>query len=151
MTREEDIAYDFLENDRIWPPLFMSDRGHPFIKALVEVLTRLPDEAYDEVSKAVSFVIEDDRFLAVNAPFRRYYPPSPNGRMVSFDTIVVFHQALAYPHAALVGLLAHELAHSLENKPDYKTDEVAANALVLRWGFGRELEALRAEPQEGKG
>ena len=147
MTREEDIAYDFLENDRIWPPLFASDRGHPFAQALVEVLTRLPDEAYDVVAKKVSFVVEDYQVTAVNVPFNRAYPPNREVFRVSFDTIVIFHPALAYSHAALVGLLAHELAHSLVSKPDYKTDEEATDALVLRWGFGRERKALTAEQQ----
>lgn len=150
MTREEDIAYDFLESDRIWPPI-STNRGHSFIKALVEVLTRLPDEAYDLVSAKVSFVVEDGQFLAINVPLDRFYPPNPNGLTVSFHTIVVFHQALAYPHAALVGLLVHELAHSFESKEDYKADEEAADALALRWGFGREFEALKAEQQKARG
>lgn len=151
MTSEEEISCDFLENDRIWPPLIAFKPEHPFVKALLEVLTRLPVEAYYVVSKKVSFVVEDARITALNVPFNRSYPSNPNGLTVSFDTIVVFHQALAFPHAALVGLLAHELAHSFQSEPDYKTDEATTDALVLRWGFDRELEALRVEQQKAKG
>jgi len=68
MTGQEDIAYDFLKNDRIWPPNITPPR---FVKALVAVLERLPDDAYDKVSSWVSFVVEDPRFAATNVPFER--------------------------------------------------------------------------------
>ncbi|MFC1762228.1 hypothetical protein ACFL6U_09110 [Planctomycetota bacterium] len=111
--RKDDIAYDFLENDRIWPLFIVSNHQHPFIQALVEVLMRLPDKVYDVVSRKVSFVVEDDQDLAVNVSFSRSYPPTSKKLTVSFDTIVIFHQPLTWPHTALVGLLAHELAHSI--------------------------------------
>ena len=59
MTRQEDISYDFLEGDKIWPPFIAPNRNHPFVKALVEVLERLPDDAYDKVAHQTSFVVED--------------------------------------------------------------------------------------------
>lgn len=90
MTRQEDIAYSFLKNDRIWP---RSCAPTNFVKALVEVLERLPEDAYDEVENFVSFVVELPPFTAINVPFNRAYPPSPSVREIRFDTIVVFHAA----------------------------------------------------------
>lgn len=145
MTRQEDINYDFLGGDRIWPP---SAAPRNFILALEEVLTRLSDDAYDLVSSCVSFVIEDPQLIAVNVPFTRTYPAPTDDLEVKFYTIVVFHRAMGYPHMALVGLLAHEIAHSFVTEPkyrEYKEDEVAANNLARQWGFEREIEALEAE------
>ena len=148
MNREEDIVYDFLESDRIWPPQISSKRGHPFIKALIEVLRRLPNDIYEEVSEVIWFVIEDSQIMAMNVPFRRVYPSSCSALEVRFDTIVIFHQALACPHNALIGLLAHELAHSIVSLREHKENEQAADDLVVQWGFSKELEASEAEQQK---
>jgi len=59
----------------------------------------------------VFFVTEFPGFTAVNVPFNRAYPTSPSGLEAIFYTIVVFHQAPAYPYTGLVGLFAHELAY----------------------------------------
>ncbi|MFC2027063.1 hypothetical protein ACFLU3_00090 [Chloroflexota bacterium] len=148
MTRQEDILCDFIENeDRIWPPGLAPIA---FVNALKEVLTRLPDDAYDAVCETVSFVVEDPKITATNVPFNRTYPSLPDGITIQFNTIVIFHQALAYPGAALVGLLAHELAHSFVDEQNYNADEDAADALVVRWGFAKEIAALRAEQQKAK-
>ena len=148
MTRLEDIDYDFLANDRIWPPGIAPNH---FVKALVEVLKRLSDDAYDTVSERVSFVIEDPRILAVNVPFKRIYPACPSEFEIRFDTIVIFHQALEYPRSALVGLLAHELAHSfVSNGQDYEADEAETSSLVIDWGFDIEHKACLDEQLKAK-
>jgi hypothetical protein len=143
MTRQEDIIYDFLGSDRIWPPFIASNLNHPFIKALVEVLERLPADAYDEVSGRILFVVEDPQILATNVPFERLYPPFKRVLRVRFDTIVIFHAALDFSHKALVGLIAHELAHSFVTQSDYKADEKETDLQTVRWGFAEELEALQ--------
>lgn len=71
MTRQEDVAYDFLESDRIWPPGLARTA---FRQALKEALMRLPDDVYDVVSERVLFVVEDPRINAINVPFNRAYP-----------------------------------------------------------------------------
>lgn len=144
MSRSDDISHEFLENDRIWPFFVPHNREHPFVKALIEVLRHLPDDAYDAVSEFVSFVVEDPQISAVNVPFRRKFPACGAPPEFRLDTVVIFHEPLLYPMDALVGLLAHELAHSFVDRRDYDADEAAADALVLQWGFGEELEALHA-------
>jgi hypothetical protein len=143
MTRQEDISYDFLGNDRIWPPFIASNTNHPFIKALVEVLERLPEDAYDKVAEQTSFVVKDPRFLATNAPFDQYYPPPKSELRVRFNTIVIFHAALECSHKALVGLIAHEIARGFVTQSDYRTDEKETDLQAIRWGFAEELEALQ--------
>lgn len=59
MSREEDISYDFIGNDRIWPPYIPANPNHPFMKALIEVLKRLPEDDYAQVAAQVTFVVED--------------------------------------------------------------------------------------------
>ena len=146
MTREEDISYDFIGNDRIWPPYIPSNPSHPFMKALIEVLKRLPEDDYAQVAAQVTFVVEDLKFTAFNVPFERFYPPTHNELQVRFDTIVIFHPALDYPHKALMGLIAHEIAHSfVDNKLDYKTNEQETDLQARQWGFGIELETLQEE------
>jgi hypothetical protein len=145
MSREEDILYDFIESDRIWPPIFMADMKHVFVRALTDVLVRIPDEVYDMVTNRVNFVVEDPRIHAINVPFSRYCPPSAEGHYVQFETIVVFHQLLAYPFNALVGALAHEIAHSFVSGEDFRSDEEKVDALVLEWGFRKELEAAHVQ------
>lgn len=145
MSRQEDITYDFLESDRIWP---FGLAPTSFKQALREVLSRLPDDVYDVVSEQVWFVIEDSRIAAINVPFNRTYPTCPNGLEIRFNTVVVFHQALIYPYKALVGLLAHEIAHCFVSEREHGPNEDATDALALSWGFDRELEALRVEHQK---
>jgi len=148
MSREEDIAYDFLESDRIWPQTVSFNHRHPFMKALINVLECLPGDVYDTVSSILSFVVEDNNFTALNVPFSRFYPSPPKGLKVRIDTIVVFHPALEYPHDALVGLLAHEIAHSFVDLADHVSNEEATDTMVEKWGFGKQLKALRAEQKK---
>lgn len=143
MPNEEEISAAFLENDRIWPPSIGAQRNHPFITALIEVLKRLPEDVYDVVEGVASFVVADPHIAAVNVPFERVYPPAPKGIKLRFDSIVFFESALSFPRKALLGLIAHELAHSLQSIPDYEADEREADALVVHWGFRDELQALR--------
>ena len=65
MNRREDIDYSFLSNDRIWPPNLAPAS---FKKALVEVLTRIPDGAYEVIRQHVSFVVENPKVIAVKDP-----------------------------------------------------------------------------------
>jgi hypothetical protein len=150
MSRRDAITYSFIESDRIWPPFIAHDLSHPFMKALLEVLTRLPDDEYYIVESYVSFIVEVKEIMAANAPFVRTYFPGPGKIEVRFDTIVFFHTALGYSHKALVAIIAHELAHSIESHPDYKTDEQMADLMVHSWGFQEELESLRIETEKLK-
>lgn len=136
MSRQEDIDYNILTGDRIWPPFVGYDHNHPFVKALVEVLTRLPDEDYDAVEEFVYFVVETREILAINVPLKMGYPSVESNSTIRFETIVIFHSALKFPHKALIGLIAHEVAHSFVDIPDHKRNEqetdLQVNVINLR-------------------
>ena len=100
----------------------------------MDVLTRLPDDAYEVVSDYVYFVVEDPRIEAINVPFKQIYPSLEGDLTVRIDTIVFFHPTLQYSNKALVGLIAHELAHSIVNHSDYQSDEKGADSQARHWG-----------------
>lgn len=111
------------------------------------MLTRLPDDAYEVVSDYVCFVVEDSRITATNVPFKQIYPPLGGDLTVRVDTIVFFHPALQYSTKALVGLIAHELVHSIAELPVYQSDEQEADSQAGCWGFDEELAMLKVEQQ----
>lgn len=145
--RQEDIACYFIGNDRIWPIL---PHTHPFMKGLIEVLESLPDEDFDEICRSVMFVIEEYKMLAVNAPFERKYPVIDGIKHISvkLDTIIFFQQSMELSERALVGLIAHELAHSIVKLKFQDENEEAADRLVKDWGFAEELEELHLEKEK---
>jgi hypothetical protein len=156
--RREEISYDFFESDRIWPPTITSNSSHPFNKAFQDVLIRLPEQDYNKIVSHMRFVVEDPRILAINVPFNHRVSLKllessktqlslPETLDIRVDTIVFFHSAMEFSHKALVGLIAHEIAHSFVNKPDYRSDEQAADAQSRKWGFQEEMEALQVEIQ----
>jgi hypothetical protein len=65
-NRFEDIM-SMIERNRIWPPP-TSTWSHSFRGALREVLSRLPQEAFDKVENEVTFVLEERslKMLAVS-------------------------------------------------------------------------------------
>jgi hypothetical protein len=142
--RYEEIL-NMLEHVGIWPPMVSPERNR-FCAALREVLSRLPQEAFDKVDKKVRFLLDDPslKMLAVNAP----HPPSSalTGRVGS-DTIVFFRTCLDLAPKALIGLIAHEIAHSFVGGKNYAEDEILAKKQAPEWGFGPELACLESEKE----
>jgi len=138
-SRWEDIMC-FIESDRLWPPV--ATVHHKFDPAFREVLARLPQRAFDSVLFRISFIVEDPSIgmLAVNVPA----PVCADSRH-GIDTIVFYHTSWKLSQGALVGLVAHEIAHSFVRGKDYRDDERRVTAKVCSWGFGKELAVLRAE------
>lgn len=133
MSREEDIMY-MLESDWIWSPLFHPNLDR-FVKALEEVLYRLPDDYFDRVYDGVHFVVDVGIMRAVNVP--------GVADRSDHDHVVIFFMAFSLSDKGLIGLIAHELAHSFVVEYDYAENEKAADDLVRRWGFADELAELR--------
>ena len=137
-TRKEDINY-YMWSDRIWPPGLAPPS---FNKALCQVLARIPEDEFQEICESVWFIVYNPDILAANVPFEQIYPSHSDVWKVKFYTIVIYHEALDFPHSALMGLLVHELAHCFVRERDYFADEEATDALVELWGFKDELKAL---------
>lgn len=143
-TREQDCRL-FLESDRIWPPSVRSVNRTRFERALLAVLRKLPDDVFSIVDDGVSFVVDEGACRAINVPFSKTLPLKNYTGTIAWriDQIVIFNTAFQLSDEALVALVAHEIAHSVEKLSDHQENENAADALVVEWGFARELEALR--------
>ncbi len=144
MSREEDVEY-FLTGDHVWPPIVQCNIEHPVMKALREVLLRLPNDIFDEVDERIQFIVQEDSMLAVNVSYRQ---PIENANF-RLDTIVVYKRSFEYPHSALVGLVAHEIAHSFVDDKEYKINEEMTDKRAIEWGFKDELEQCNNFPVRG--
>jgi hypothetical protein len=116
-----------VESDSIWPPV-QSPARKKFNAAFREVLSRLPEEVFDQVQSEIVFVLEDPtvEYFAANVPA----PPSGDvGGKLGMDTIVVFHTCLNFAREAMIGLIAHEIAHSFVGGTDNCEDRVAPEYL----------------------
>jgi hypothetical protein len=145
--RQEDISY-YISKNMIWPPtIHVLSHEHPFMKALYEVLERLPEDVFAEVVANVYFVVEFEglNLLATNAPIILTCPPTPHSYNLKVSNIIIFNRALELSHPSLVGLIAHEIAHSIHPGPEYHEDEKLADDTAREWGFAAELEALADE------
>jgi hypothetical protein len=142
--RYEEIM-KMLERVGTWPPTVSPERDR-FCAALREVLSRLPQEAFDKVDEKVRFLLEEPslKMPAANAPS----PPSSDlsGR-VGKDTIVFFRTCMDLAPKALIGLIAHEIAHSFVCGKDYMENEILAKKQAPEWGFGPELACLESEKE----
>lgn len=147
MNRHEDLDY-FLGNGNIWPPTVEATPSHPFMKALRSVLLRLPEEVYYQITNHLQFIVEDQKCRAFSVPFRRIYPcvaGSAESIKLKLDIIVVFKKCFSLSHDALIGLLAHEIAHFFVDESDHFRNESETDNLAASWGFGEELAKKDAE------
>lgn len=136
--RQDSINF-IMETDKIWPPDVTSSNDlkvKRFLKRLRATLERLPQDIFDVVEQTVSFII-DTGALAINVPV----PASDRGQ----TNIIIYERSLSFSEAALVGLCAHEIAHSIIEYPDHRINEELADRKVMEWGFSEELEALERE------
>jgi len=132
----------FLQGDRIWPPNWIAyESGQRFGKALREVFRRLEDDDFDKATN-LWFVLDNCSALALNVPQDIALPATSSPFTYSCATIYVTNRAWQLNDRALVGLLAHEIAHSFVELQSHSENEEAADALVRKWGFGAELDAL---------
>jgi len=145
MDRYEDIIR-MVEGGRIWPPVASSWRSK-FDAALSEVLSRLPQETFNQVESEIGFILEDPSgaILAENVPA----PLAPDAKKLGIDTVVFFRACLNFAPDALVGLIAHEIAHSFARGRNYQEDEAMVVARAREWGFGRELDCLESAKKAG--
>jgi hypothetical protein len=146
LARRYGDVRNFVESDRIWPPV--ADSSIMFLPALCEVLSRLPHEVFYSIEEQLGIALELPKaeMLAVNVPAKDFiHPQTKKKTKVGTDLIVFFHPSWKLSREALVGLIAHEIAHSYVEGKDYTHDEALADATVREWGFSKELQALEIE------
>lgn len=147
MSRQEDVRL-FLESGKIAPLNWIAgDHARLFAGALSEVLRRLPDEVFDDVVEPnVDFVVDMGGFEALNAP-RAWVIPTGGASYLTIrrDTIILLQPCWQYSQRALIGLIAHEIAHSVREENEHFENEAAADSLVREWGFVEEMDAFESE------
>jgi len=109
-------------------------RFHPYLKSVIE---RLPEEVREIVLNDMSFQIltDDDIFEAC---VLRYEFGAPVRHLVYLNTKI-----LREPDHQIIHTIASEIAHYILKKQDPHEWERKLDNLLIEWGFGKEVEAVR--------
>jgi len=109
-------------------------RFHPHLKRVIE---RLPEEVREDVLNDKSFqILTDDE--ALNAGVLRYRFSDPVKTLVYLNTKI-----LKEPEHQLLHTIASEIAHYVLSKRKTGLRSKDIDDLLLQWGFGKEVEAVR--------
>ena len=109
-------------------------RFHPYLKSVIE---RLPEEVREIVLNDMSFQIltDDDIFEAC---VLRYEFGAPVRNLVYLNTKI-----LREPDHQIIHTIASEMAHYILKKQDTHEWERKLDNLLIEWGFGKEVAAVR--------
>jgi uncharacterized protein with GYD domain len=121
-----------------------------FITLLGSVLADLPEEVFKKISEMKNVVYFFASFPGVEVKLLTVDENMKGERL----KIVVFpHESMYMPFDAIKGEIAHELARIFwEHDPandDYDKRKDEANEVAKKWGFEKEIEALRKYLEEG--
>lgn len=119
-------------------------RFYPYIGRIIE---RLPEEVRETVLNDMSFQIltDDDIFEAC---VLRYEFRAPVRNLVYLNTKI-----LKEPDHQIIHTIASEIAHYILKKQGTHEWERKVDDLLIKWGFGKEVEAVRYDQtiSESKG
>ena len=150
LERNEAVYYELvrrLEHD--FGASFGGDQD-TFIKLFGSVLADLPEDVFKKISEMKNVVY--------------FFSPNPRAevKLLTIDEnikserlkIVVFnHETMYMPFDAIKGEIAHELVHIFwEHDPthdDYDKREDEVYEVAKKWGFEKEIAALRKYLEEG--
>jgi len=109
-------------------------RFHPYLKRVIE---RLPEDVTEIVLNDMSFQIltDDDIF---EASVLRYEFGDPVRNLVYLNTKI-----LREPDHQIIHTIAFEIAHYIVKKHGTHVWERKLGNLLIEWGFGKEVEAVR--------
>jgi len=109
-------------------------RFHPYLKRVIE---RLPEEVREIILNDMSFQIltDDDIFEAC---VLRYEFGAPVRNLVYLNTKI-----LREPDHQIIHTIASEIAHYILKKQDTHEWARKLDNLLIEWGFGKEVEAVR--------
>jgi len=109
-------------------------RFHPYLKRVIE---RLPEDVQKNVLNDRSFqILTDDD--ALDACVLRYRFSDPVKTLVYLNTKI-----LKEPEHQLLHTIASEIAHYFLSKRKTGLRSKEIDDLLFRWGFGKEVEAVR--------
>jgi len=109
-------------------------RFHPYLRRVIE---RLPEDVREIVLNDMSFQIltDDDIFEAL---VLRYEFGAPVRHLVYLNTKI-----LREPDHQIIHTIAFEIAHYIVKKQGAPVWEKKLGNLLIEWGFGKEVEAVR--------
>ncbi len=121
-------------NERIQRFKLCDLRFHPYLRRVIE---RLPEEVRETVLNDMSFQIltDDDIFEAC---VLRYEFGAPVRNLVYLNTKI-----LREPDHQIIHTIAFEIAHYILKKQGTHVWERKLGNLLIEWGFGKEVEAVR--------
>ena len=109
-------------------------RFFPYLRGIIE---RLPEDVREDVLNDKSFqILTDDD--ALNACVLRYRFSDPVKTLVYLNTKI-----LKEPEHQLLHTIASEIAHYVLSKRKTGLHSKDIDDLLLQWGFGKEVEAVR--------
>jgi hypothetical protein len=109
-------------------------RFYPYLRRIIE---RLPEDVREDVLNDKSFqILTDDD--ALNACVLRYRFSDPVKTLVYLNTKI-----LKEPEHQLLHTIASEIAHYVLSKRKTGLGSKDIDDLLLQWGFGKEVEAVR--------
>ena len=109
-------------------------RFHPYLKSVIE---RLPEEVREIVLNDMSFqILTDDEIF--EACVLRYEFGAPVRNLVYLNTKI-----LREPDHQIIHTIASEIAHYILKKQGPHEWERKLDNLLIEWGFGKEVEAVR--------
>ena len=109
-------------------------RFHPYIKRVIE---RLPEDVREIVLNDMSFqILTDDEIF--EALVLRYEFGAPVRHLVYLNTKI-----LREPDHQIIHTIAFEIAHFILKKQGTEMWERKLGNLLIEWGFGKEVEAVR--------
>jgi len=109
-------------------------RFYPYLRRIIE---RLPEEVREDVLNDKSFqILTDDD--ALNACVLRYRFSDPVKTLVYLNTKI-----LKEPEHQLLHTIVSEIAHYVLSKRKTGLRSKDIDDLLLQWGFGKEVEAVR--------
>jgi hypothetical protein len=116
-------------------------RFHPYIKRVME---RLPEEVREIVLNDMSFqILTDDEIF--EACVLRYEFGAPVRNLVYLNTKI-----LREPDHRIIHTIAFEIANYLLKKQGRHVWERKLGNLLIEWGFGKEVEAVRYDDAVSK-
>jgi hypothetical protein len=116
-------------------------RFHPYLKRVIE---RLPEDVREIVLNDMSFqILTDDEIF--EALVLRYEFGAPVRHLVYLNTKI-----LREPDHQIIHTIAFEIAHFILKKQGTEMWERKLGNLLIEWGFGKEVEAVRYDDAMSK-
>jgi len=116
-------------------------RFHPYLRRVIE---RLPEDVREIVLNDMSFqILTDDEIF--EALVLRYEFGAPVRHLVYLNTKI-----LREPDHQIIHTIAFEIAHYIQKKQGTQVWERKLGNLLIEWGFGKVVEAVRHDDAMSK-